>query len=72
LLAETSSSVWGDFTASYVRRKIGLWPLVAKGELCRIDAMIAQLQKDLSQESGRSQNIQAPRAQVAQDVARIN
>ena len=41
-------------------------------DLRRIDAMIAQLQKDLSQESGRSQNIQARRSQVAQDVARIN
>ena len=41
-------------------------------DLRRIDAMVAQLQKDIFEESGRNQNIQVRRNQVAQDVARIN
>lgn len=41
-------------------------------DLRKIDAMIAQLQKDISEESVRNQNIQVRRNQVSQDVARIN
>lgn len=41
-------------------------------DLRRIDAMVAQLQRDLNEESARSQQIQMRRQQIAQDVAQLN
>ncbi len=41
-------------------------------DLRRLDNMIAQLQRDISEESNRSQSIQQRRNQVANDVSQIN
>lgn len=41
-------------------------------DLRRLDNMIAQLQRDIGEESNRSQQIQQRRNQVAHDVAQIN
>ena len=41
-------------------------------DLRRIDNMVAQLQRDLNEESGRARSIQIRRNQIAQDVAQIN
>ncbi len=41
-------------------------------DLRKIDAMLAQLNKDIFEETGRNQTIQARRNQVFQDVARIS